>query len=243
MTTIPCLRVEESEGLAREVYDEIMRTYDLKEPRESYVVMGHTPEHLAASWKRSIFLFGSRTTISLKDKHLLTLAVSAFNGSEYCVRGHADRVRQLGATNAQLSEMMLAVSMVSGASKRIIMTCPTKPGASPYIPAPGTLDRRNDQRFESATERLAHLCFETEGSLGLLMKHSVGYAVAAAASSERLVAYHGARLKELGVSDETLTEILLIVDLVCGYNRYGQGVQVGPPVSFGAKAAANTVAE
>lgn len=239
MTTIPPLRVSEAQGLAREVYADIMRTYDMEEPHDSYMIMGYTPEHLAASWKRSRFLFGSRSALSLKDKHLLTLALSGLNGSGPCVRAHSDRVRQLGATKAELNELMIVVSTVTGASKRVAMSAVSDYARScPYSLAPELVG----QAVAAASERIAQLCFDEDGVLGLQLKHTAAFALAAASGVGKLIEYHVARLNELWVPADVLIEVLFIVDLTCGYNPYGQGVQAGRPKPFGPDAGANACA-
>jgi AhpD family alkylhydroperoxidase len=91
MATIPYKRVDEAEGLTREIYENIMRTYGSDAPHGIYQLMGHTPEFLAASWPRSRHLYGNDSNFSLRDKHILTLGISAINNCEYCVRIHTDR--------------------------------------------------------------------------------------------------------------------------------------------------------
>ena len=117
MATIPFKRVEEAEGLTKEVYENIMRTYGLDEPHGIYQLMGHTPEYLAASWPRSRHLYGSDSDFSLRDKHLLTLGISATNNCEYCVRIHTERLVQLGVTQQELVELMMVVDVVNGFSQ------------------------------------------------------------------------------------------------------------------------------
>ena len=54
----------------------------------------------------------------------------------------------------------------------------------------------------------------------------VAFGVAATNSSDYGVRIHAQRLKELGVSDAEMTELVLVIDLACGYNRYVQGLLV-----------------
>ena len=87
------------------------------------------------------------------------------------------------------------------------------------------------------------LCFQEEGKLGLKLKHMVALCVAATNSSDYFAEIHTERLKELGMTDAELVEVLLVIDLVCGYNRYVQGLQVDIEVKpFGADAEANKAA-
>ena len=79
--------------------------------------MGHTPEYLAASWTRSRYLYGMDTKFTVKEKHALTLAISATNNCEYCVRSHTTRLRQLGLTNEALAELLMTVDTTNGYDK------------------------------------------------------------------------------------------------------------------------------
>jgi AhpD family alkylhydroperoxidase len=244
-------------GLAREVYEDINATYGIKEPHGIYLFMGHTPEFLAASWRRSRHLFGtvsgntdlSLSRFSLKEKHLLTLAVSATNNCEYCVRIHTLRLNQLGTSREELIEALAVTAAANGFDR---LAEGTRAGDRPTLPASdgnekgaGILaeirDRYGDREPPDLYALLAHLpdvlraqwelarsCFEEDGHLGLRLKLMLAFAVAATNSTDYYIRRHGARLKELGLGDDDLVELLLVIDLVCGYNRYVQGLQILP---------------
>ena len=267
MATIPYKRVDQAEGLTREIYENIMRTYGSAEPHGIYQLMGHTPEFLAASWPRSRHLFGNDSNSSLRDKHILTLGISAINNCEYCVRIHTDRLLGLGMTRAELVELMMVVDVVAGASK---FAEGTRAGDTPVI-APLDDDaadaaaeavygeikaahgnREPDQIYRimghdpaylKASWARAKLCFQEEGRLGIKLKHMIALAVAATCGNDHLIASHRTRLKDLGLSDAELVELLLVIDLTCGYNRYVQGLQVNMETTpFGENAEANRAA-
>ena len=117
MPTISCVHRSEADEATRKVYEDIIRTYGLEEPREIYLLMGHTPEYLAASWSRSHYIYGMDTKFTVKEKHALTLAISATNNCEYCVRSHTTRLRQLGLTDEALVELLMTVDAVNGYDK------------------------------------------------------------------------------------------------------------------------------
>jgi len=106
MPTISYVPRSSAAAATRAVYEEIMRTYGLDEPRGIYLLMGHTPAHLAGSWPRSRHCYGRDSALTMKQKHLLTLAISAANNCEYCVRSHTVRLRQLRATDTELVELL-----------------------------------------------------------------------------------------------------------------------------------------
>ena len=252
MATISPKSVSDADAVTKEVYEEIMRTYGLDEPREIYLLMGQTPAFLASNWRRSNFLFGTKTRFSIKLKHILTLAISSTNNCEYCARLHTDRLKQLGMTAGELIELLMVVDLVNGYDK---FAEGTRLGGDPTIPylaedgadaalkevyddigkaygnkEPDSIYRLMSYKPEylKASWQRSRLCFEEEGKLGLRLKHTVALCVAATNGSDHFVEAHTGRLKELGVTDEELVEVLFIVDVVCGYNRYVQGMQANP---------------
>ena len=80
--------------------------------------------------------------------------------------------------------------------------------------------------LKASWERIRQ-CFFEEGTLGLRTKHMVAFGVAATNSTDYGIRVHGQRLKELGLTDQEMVELLLVIDLACGYNRYVQGLQAG----------------
>jgi alkylhydroperoxidase/carboxymuconolactone decarboxylase family protein YurZ len=87
------------------------------------------------------------------------------------------------------------------------------------------------------------LCFEEEGYLGLRLKHMIAFCVAATSGSDYLVRAFAGRLRDLGTSDEDIAELLLVIDLTTGYNRYVQGLQADMEEKpFGEDAEANLAA-
>jgi AhpD family alkylhydroperoxidase len=247
------------------VYEEIMRTYGLDEPRGIYLLMGHTPDHLAASWPRSRYCYGRDSALTMKQKHLLTLAISAVNNCEYCVRSHTVRLRQLNASDEELIELLAVVNASTGCDR---LAEGVRLGDDPTLTAPpravsgwkgsvaGLLASALGQR--AADDLLAVLArselhadvvllpmirsFGDDGRLGRRFKHMVGLCVSACNGSDYFVDVHTNRLREFGVADDTLTELVFLVDVVAGYNRYVQGLQVDPREGekpWGAHAQAN----
>ena len=148
MATIPYVNSAEARGLAKDVYDDIKRTYGITEPHGVYRLMGHTPEFLAASWDRSRYLYGtdpndasvSRSLHSLRDKHFVTLGVSATNNCDYCVRLHTQRLRQLDMTPEENGELMMVVDVVNGYDTLVEGT---RAGDNPVIPYADEADRED----------------------------------------------------------------------------------------------------
>ncbi len=264
MSTIPMKRVEDATGLTSQVYEGIMRTYGIKEPHGIYQLMGHTPEFLSASWPRSRFLFGMDTCFSIRDKHAMTMAISATNNCEYCVRIHTERLFQLGMSSEEVVELLMVVDVMNGYDKfaegvrlgddptirhperescapetsrtqaRIASDC-GEPEVDPIYQV-----MAHDPDYMRTSWERARLCFVEAGRLGVRLKQLIALCIAATNGNDYFVRFHTRRLKTLGLKDDELVEVLLIVDLSCGYNRYVQGMQVElERTPFGANAEAN----
>ena len=250
MPTISYKLRSEADDVARAVYEDIMRTYGLDEPRGIYLLMGHTPDHLAPSWERSRSIYGMDSAFTVKVKHILTLAISATNNCEYCCRSHTTRLRQLGATDADLIEAMMVVDTTNGESK---FAEGTRTGDDPVLPPPNpkalspearcaVAEMREtpaadtamyglmayDSGYLAASWRRRRACFGDDGRLGLKLKHMIAYVVAATSGSDHAIATYAKRLRELDLTAVEMAELVFIVDVVCGYNRYVQGLQVDP---------------
>jgi AhpD family alkylhydroperoxidase len=249
MPTIPMKRAHEASGETKKVYENIMKTYGSKEPHGIYQLMGHTPQFLAASWPRSRFLYGADSCFSIRDKHVMTFAISATNNCEYCVRIHSERLFQLGFSPEQLVELLMVVDVMNGYDK---FAEGARLGASPVLDSAQSNDvgmdgiyeaMTDDSRYARSSRERARLCFSEEGKLGIRLKHLIALCVAATNGSEYYTRVLTGRLKALGMGDHELVEVLLIVDLSCGYNRYVQGMQVElERKPFGVKAEANKAA-
>jgi AhpD family alkylhydroperoxidase len=114
MATIEYVRDANAEGLVKEVYEDIKKTYGCREPHKVYQLMGYTPEYLQASWERSKLCFKDEGKLGVKVKHIITLAVSIINNCDYCVKIHTGRLKQLGMTDEELVEMMMVVDLAAG---------------------------------------------------------------------------------------------------------------------------------
>ncbi len=68
--------------------------------------------------------------------------------------------------------------------------------------------------------------FQDQGVLGHRVKAMLALAVSATNGTDYYIQRHSNQLAKFGFSQEELVELLLIIDLTCGYNRYVQGLQV-----------------
>src|SRR5215468_10403365 len=114
MATIEYVQGDRANQTVQEVYADICRTYGCKEPHKVYQLMGHVPEYLKASWERSKLCFKDEGKLGIKLKHIVTLAVSAVNNCDYCVKIHTVRLKQLGMTDEEIVELMMVVDLATG---------------------------------------------------------------------------------------------------------------------------------
>lgn len=186
------------------IYRDIMRTYGLPEPRSIYRLMGHTPAHLASSWPRSRHLYGADSSLTVRDKHVLTLAISSIHGCEYCCRSHSTRLRQLGLSDGDLIDV-LSLASATAASCRLAAGDTSLNGVPWLLLVPAAASR-----------------------IGEVLSLQISFVVAAADGNPALINQYARMLKASAIGTDGVTELLFLVDLVTGYNRYVQGLQVDP---------------
>lgn len=114
MGTIRDVPYDSAEGVVKEVYEDINQVYGCQEPSQFYQLMGHVPEYLAASWERSKLCYLNEGKLGMKLKHIITLAVSATNNCDYCVKYHTIRLKELGMADDEIVELMMVVDVVNG---------------------------------------------------------------------------------------------------------------------------------
>lgn len=144
MATIRYVSDSEADGTTREVYEDIKRTYGSPEPHKVYQLMGHVPEFLRASWERSKLCFKEEGELGIFLKHIVTLAVSATNNCDYCVKIHTARLKELGMTDRQLVELMMVVDLANGYN-RFVQGLQADPESKPFGPE-GLIQKRPSAR-------------------------------------------------------------------------------------------------
>jgi AhpD family alkylhydroperoxidase len=129
MATFRHVKIEEAEGVVKDVYDDIKTTYG-RNASQFYQCMGHSPEYLKASWERSKLCYLDEGKLGMKLKHIVTLAVSATNNCDYCVKYHTIRLKELGMSDEELVELMMVVDVVNGYNRFAQGAMPDHPGVA-----------------------------------------------------------------------------------------------------------------
>lgn len=109
--------VEESQatGVVKKVYQEIMDGRNLAKVPNFWKAIANYPEYLEAEWSKlkTIMTTG---TIDRKTKEMVAVAVSATNACDYCTRSHTDMLKALGATEAEVVELLSIVDFFNGSN-------------------------------------------------------------------------------------------------------------------------------
>ena len=66
------------------------------------------------------------------------------------------------------------------------------------------------------------------GKLDSLTKHIIAVAVSATNGCKYCTEVHLDAVKELGLDDEAVVELMAVVDLLSGFNKFVEGLQIGP---------------
>jgi len=66
------------------------------------------------------------------------------------------------------------------------------------------------------------------GRLDARTKEVIALAVSAVNNCEYCLNAHAATLKKMGLDDEGIVEIMAVVDLICGLNKFAEGLRIEP---------------
>jgi AhpD family alkylhydroperoxidase len=103
----------EAEGLVAEVYRDILESRGLAKVPNFWKALANQPEYLAATWAKLKTVMGEGA-IDRKTKEMIAVAVSATNNCDYCIQSHTDNLKQLGASDAEVVELMSVVDLFNG---------------------------------------------------------------------------------------------------------------------------------
>lgn len=115
MALVPLVAEDTATGIVKEVFDDIKSSRNLASVPNFWRAIAHHPEYLRSEWTklRTILETG---TIDRKTKEMIAVAVSATNNCDYCIRSHTDALRALGATDAEVVELLSVVDFFNGSN-------------------------------------------------------------------------------------------------------------------------------
>ncbi len=112
MATVPLIEYEEASAEVRAIFDDILKTRNLRQVNNFWKALAHHPPTLKRTWESLKEVMGDGALDPLV-KELVYLAVSATNGCEYCVYSHTAAARKLGASEAMIGELLAVTAMAN----------------------------------------------------------------------------------------------------------------------------------
>ena len=114
------LSEKSAEGRIGELFAEIRSELRVSEVPLFYRIIAHIPLYLETSWRRFSFrLAGGRHARTHETKWMIALAISASNNNRPMIVDSTSRLKELGATDTQLAELMAVVDVVNGMNKTL----------------------------------------------------------------------------------------------------------------------------
>lgn len=109
-TTIPSLiEYEDSEGLVREVYDDIRETRQTEEINNFWKAIAHHPPTLQRTWLMLKEVMAGPGELDPLVRELIYIAVSVTNGCNYCIASHRAAAVSKGMSDTMFGELMTIV--------------------------------------------------------------------------------------------------------------------------------------
>ena len=101
----------------RAVFDDIMRSRQIKDVNNFWKYLAHDPATLKRTWEsiKEIMAPGSLDAVT---KEMIYLAVSVTNGCGYCIASHGAAARKAGMTEAMFGELMAVVGMANETNRQ-----------------------------------------------------------------------------------------------------------------------------
>ena len=103
----------------KEVFADIKATLQVSEIPLFYRIIAHIPLYLETTWRRVRFALLEDGALDTRTKWMAALAVSASNNNRPMIVESTDRLKELGATDTQLAELMAVVDVVNGMNKTL----------------------------------------------------------------------------------------------------------------------------
>lgn len=115
MPLVPYVSEESATGVVREVFEEILASRHLAKVPNFWRAIAHRPEYLKSEWEKLKTVMSSGT-IDRRTKEMIAVAVSATNNCDYCLSSHTDALRSLGASDAEIVELLSVVDFFNGSN-------------------------------------------------------------------------------------------------------------------------------
>lgn len=107
----------EASDEVRAVYDDIMRSRNLRDVNHFWKALANHPPTLRRTWDSLKQVMAPGGALDPLTKELLYLAVSVTNGCGYCIASHGAAARKAGMTEAMWGEAMAVIGMANETNK------------------------------------------------------------------------------------------------------------------------------
>jgi AhpD family alkylhydroperoxidase len=115
MPLVPYVAEDDAEGVVKEVFDDIKASRGLGRVPPFWRAIAHQPEYLRCEWEKLKTIM-STGVIDRRVKEMIAVAVSATNNCDYCLQSHTEMLRALGATDAEIVELLSVVDFFNGSN-------------------------------------------------------------------------------------------------------------------------------
>ena len=117
MPVSPLIEYENASAEVREVFDDIMKTRQVRDVNNFWKVLANHPQTLTRIWAQ-VKEVTAPGALDPLVKEMIYVAVSATNGCEYCTYSHTASARAKGMTEQMLGEL-LAVAALANETNRL----------------------------------------------------------------------------------------------------------------------------
>lgn len=109
----PLIEYEQSQGVVREVYDDIRATRKTDDINNFWKALANHPPTLQRTWTALKEVMGGPGEIDPLVRELIYIAVSVTNGCNYCIASHKAAAAKKGMTETMFGELMSIVGMAN----------------------------------------------------------------------------------------------------------------------------------
>jgi len=116
MAIVSFISEDQANDKTKIIYEEIKKTIGIPFVPNLFKAMGHNPDYLEATWNQYKVTMGPGE-LSLREKELVALAVSATNNCKYCIHAHKAALKGMGLNDKGLLELMGVVGLYNNVNK------------------------------------------------------------------------------------------------------------------------------
>jgi len=109
----PLIEYEQSQGVVREVFDDIRATRKTDEINNFWKALANHPPTLQRTWATLKEVMAGSGELDPLVRELIYIAVSVTNGCNYCIASHRAAAVSKGMTEAMYGELMSIIGVAN----------------------------------------------------------------------------------------------------------------------------------